>query len=92
MSENARVSLLISGRVQGVFFRLKTKEDAGKLGLTGWVKNNGDGSVEILAEGDKDKLEELIDWCKKGPQHAQVNKVAVYWRQFTGEFKDFKII
>ena len=92
MSENARVSLLISGRVQGVFFRLKTKEEAGKLGLTGWVKNNGDGSVEILAEGDKDKLDELIDWCKKGPQHAQVDKVAFDWQQFNGEFKDFKII
>jgi acylphosphatase len=92
MSEKAAINLMINGRVQGVFFRLKTKEEADKLGLTGWVKNNGDGSVEGVAEGDKDKLEQLIDWCKKGPQHAKVDSVTVNWQPFIGGFKSFEII
>jgi acylphosphatase len=92
MNEKARVLLLINGRVQGVFFRLKTREEAYKLGLTGWVKNNGNGTVEALAEGDKDKLEELINWCKKGPEHAQVDGVDIKWQDFIGEFKSFEIV
>jgi len=92
MSEKARISMLINGQVQGVFFRLKTKEEADKLGLTGWVKNNSDGSVECLAQGDKDKLVQLIDWCKKGPEAAKVENVEVKWQTYSGEFHGFKII
>ena len=92
MSEKARISIIISGRVQGVFFRYKTKHEAEKLGLTGWVRNNGDGSVEILAEGDKDKLEELVKWCKEGPRSAQVKNVEVKWLLYLEEFKKFIII
>lgn len=84
--------MLINGRVQGVFFRLRTKEEADKLGLTGWVKNNGDGSVKVLAEGDNHKLEQLIDWCNHGPEHAKVDKVEVKWQDFIGEVKSFEII
>ena len=92
MTKKARVSLLINGQVQGVFFRLKAKEEADKLGLTGWVKNNGNGTVECLAEGDKDKLEQFIDWCQQGPEAAQVEKVEVEWQSYGGEFSGFKII
>lgn len=91
MSEKARIFMIIKGRVQGVFFRYKTQQEAQKLGLNGWVKNNGDGSVEILAEGDKDKLEELIEWCKEGPRSAQVEKVEVKWQKYVGEFEGFEI-
>ena len=92
MSEKARVSIIINGQVQGVFFRYKTQQEAQKLGLTGWVRNNGDGSVEILAEGTEDKLEELINWCKAGPRSAKVENIEVKWQTYSGEFNDFIII
>lgn len=92
MNEKARVSLVLNGRVQGVFFRLKAKEESDMLDLTGWVRNNGDGSVEILAEGDKDKLEQFIDWCHEGSDGAKVENVEVEWKPFKDEFKNFKII
>jgi len=91
MSEKARVSIIINGQVQGVFFRYKTQQEANNLGLTGWVKNNGDGSVEVLAEGDKDKLEELISWCKAGPRSARVENVEVNRAPYRGEFEGFEI-
>jgi acylphosphatase len=91
MAEKSRVSIIINGRVQGVFFRYKTQQEADKLGTTGWVRNNGDGSVEILAEGDKDKLEELIEWCKAGPRSAQVENVEVKWQEYEGILEGFEI-
>lgn len=92
MSARARVVLKINGRVQGVFFRLMAQKEADKLGLSGWVRNNGDGSVECLAEGDRDKLGQLVDWCAKGPEHAMVDKIEQKWQDFSGEFNGFKII
>jgi len=87
-----RVHIFVSGRVQGVFFRSRTQEEAEKLGLVGWVKNTPDGKVEIVAEGDKEKLEELIAWCKKGPLFAKVENVEVEWQESTGEFSSFEIL
>ncbi|MFA5188527.1 MAG: acylphosphatase [Patescibacteria group bacterium] len=92
MNEKARISLIIKGRVQGVFFRYATEKEAEKLGLTGWVRNNNDGTVEILAEGDKDMLDELIVWCKSGSRLAKVENIDVKWLLYVGEFKDFEII
>jgi len=92
MLEKARLSLIIYGRVHGVFFRLKTKGKAEELGLTGWVKNNADGIVEILAEGNKLDLENLLEWCKKGPRLAKVEKIEIKCQPYAGEFKSFEII
>lgn len=91
MNTKSRVKLKISGHVQGVFFRISTRKLAVKLGLTGWVKNNNDGSVDCLAEGDKSKLEELVDWCKQGFDYAQVEKIEVGWEEYVGEFNNFEI-
>jgi len=91
MSEKARISMIISGRVQGVFFRYKTQQEAQKLGLTGWVRNLDGGQVEVLAEGAKDKLEELAEWTKRGSRQAQVEKVEIKWLAYEGEFKEFII-
>ena len=91
MSEKARVSIIINGQVQGVFFRYKTQQEAHKLSLTGWVKNNGDGSVECMAEGEKDKLEELIKWCKQGPDGAKVDNIGIEWQGYEGGFGGFEI-
>jgi len=87
-----RVQIRIFGQVQGVFFRSHAKEVADRLGLVGWVRNNSDGSVKVLAEGPKGKLEKFIKWCQVGPSGAQVEKVDVDWYQRSGEFSDFEIL
>ena len=83
-----RVRILVKGRVQGVFFRRNTEKVAKKLGLTGWVKNSGEG-VEIVAEGDK--VDELVAWCQKGPLIAKVDSVSVKEEKTTGKFTNFEI-
>ena len=70
--EKSSVHLNISGRVQGVYYRASMLQEAQRLGLTGWVMNRPDGSVEAVAEGWKAKIEELIAWCRQGPQGARV--------------------
>lgn len=89
--ENVRAHLIISGYVQGVFFRAHTQEKAAMLGLKGWVKNIYDGTVEAVFEGEKGKVEEMIGWCRKGPSGARVSNVDVEWEDYTGEFRDFNI-
>jgi len=70
-------NIRVYGRVQGVYYRASAKEKAEKLGLTGFVKNDKDGSVYIEAEGEEDMLQKLADWCLEGPQLAKVERVDV---------------
>ena len=86
-----RVRVRIEGRVHGVFFRYTTHKRANTLGLTGWVKNKEDGSVEVLIEGDEKKVQELIDWCHIGPIIAKVTSVEINEEKYTGEFSSFEI-
>ncbi len=86
-----RAELKIYGRVQGVFFRDTCRREAQKLNLSGLVRNELDGTVQIIAEGEETNLQELIEWCKDGPEHAEVEKVEAEWREATGEFSDFYI-
>ncbi|MFQ6105886.1 MAG: acylphosphatase [Candidatus Hydrothermarchaeaceae archaeon] len=90
--ENVRAHVYISGRVQGVFFRSHTRDMAVKLGLRGWVKNLWDGRVEAVFEGEKDKVEEMIIWCRKGSPYAKVEDIEVLWESYTGEFKSFDVV
>jgi acylphosphatase len=71
--------------VQGVFFRAQTRDRAASLDLGGWVRNNADGSVEAVFEGDRERVESMVDWCRKGPPHAQVENVDVSWEAPRGE-------
>jgi acylphosphatase len=89
MMERAR--LLISGRVQGVGYRYSTVNAARRFGLRGWVRNLDDGRVEAVAEGPREKLEELIRWAHQGPPAARVSDVAVTWEPATGEFRSFDV-
>ena len=89
--DKARVHVWIEGRVQGVFFRASTVEQATRLELKGWVRNCPDGSVETVAEGAKTKIESLIAWCRQGPPGAHVHNVHIEWEEFKGEFQDFRI-
>lgn len=86
------VGIKISGKVQGVLFRDTSRIRAREFNLCGWVKNNPDGSVSIVAEGEDKDLIRFIEWCKYGPDSAEVEKVDVKWNEHTGEFKDFKIV
>ena len=86
-----RVHIFVSGRVQGVAFRGDTQQVARELGLTGWVKNLPDGRVEIIAEGEEQKIKDLIERTKQGPPTAQVNNIDIKWQEYKGEFKNFYI-
>jgi len=86
-----QVHLIISGRVQGVFFRANTKEVADRLGLKGYVRNTEDGNVEVVAVGDESKIKDFIEWCKKGPRHAEVEDIKIGYPEVKEEFKEFEI-
>ena len=86
----ARVHLLISGLVQGVFYRQSTVEQARRLGLRGWVRNLPDGRVEAEAEGEGAALEALVAWCRRGPPAARVDGVAASWGEARGELGLFE--
>jgi acylphosphatase len=78
--------------VQGVFFRAGAQDEAGRIGgITGWVRNTPEGSVEVMAEGEREKLEMLMDWCSRGPAGAVVEKIEHEWLGYKGEFKDFRV-
>ena len=77
MSHDRVVRMRISGRVQGVFFRAYTRDEARRLGLKGWVRNLPDGCVEVLAQGSSERLKALESFCRQGPPHARVQDVEV---------------
>ena len=91
MEKNVRAHVIISGRVQGVFFRMETLKAAQLYGIFGWVRNKADGTVEALFEGDKESVDSILKWCRKGSPPAKVEKTDVNWKNYTGEFDEFKI-
>jgi len=86
-----RAHVFVSGRVQGVFFRMETRYEAMKRNIAGWVRNTFDGRVEAIFEGEREDVEKLIDFCRSGPPGARVTKVDVQWEEYTEEFRDFRI-
>lgn len=86
-----RAHVLIQGRVQGVFFRASTEDEANRLGLTGWVRNLPGGGVEAVFEGEEERVEEIIAWCHEGPSYAHVTEVGVNHEPYTGEFDSFLV-
>lgn len=88
----SRVRVTVSGRVQGVFFRSTTRDEAESHNVSGWVKNLSDGRVEALFEGEKDVVEQLIEFCRKGPANAVVGDVEVVWEEYKAEFTGFRIL
>lgn len=86
-----RIHLVISGRVQGVSFRMSAWEQAQRIGVTGWVKNLPDGRVELVAEGDETSLRQMLAWAQLGPRFAHVDQVEVDESAATGEFSNFDI-
>jgi len=91
MENKVRAHAIIGGRVQGVFFRMETKRAADGFGVSGWVKNRRDGTVEALFEGEQDRVDAVLAWCQEGPAHAQVSDVKVDWEDYAGEFSSFDV-
>jgi len=87
-----RVEIIVTGIVQGVFFRVSTRELAQKLGLRGTVRNLSDGSVEIIAEGSQEKLQRLVQFSKIGPPSAKVYDTDIKWSNAKANLPIFKII
>ncbi|MCW8858406.1 MAG: acylphosphatase [Deltaproteobacteria bacterium] len=86
-----RAKVHISGRVQGVWFRQSTKDTAQQHAVTGWCRNNPDGTVEAVFEGAETAVKAVLDWCKKGPELAHVDDLQIEWADPTGEFEIFQI-
>jgi acylphosphatase len=90
-AENLRLHAVVEGRVQGVGFRYFVEEQAIQLGLTGWVRNRWEGTVETVAESDRQKLEAFLAVLRRGPRSSFVTDVRVEWMPYTGEFNHFSI-
>lgn len=88
---SVRAHLIIHGRVQGVFFRATALTEAMGRGLTGWVQNCEDGTVEIVCEGEPDEVKGFTDWCRRGPDGAEVIRVESTMGDAAGEFARFSI-
>jgi len=89
---NIKIYVIITGLVQGVFFRLNTKKKADELKIYGWVKNTVDGKVEAVFEGEKKNIFRIIEWCLKGPINAKVDKIEIFNQKYNKEFDGFSII
>ncbi len=86
-----QATIRVSGVVQGVYYRYSTKQKADELGLSGFVRNLPDGSVEAVTEGREEDVKSLIEWCKQGPRGARVDRVDVEWDEPSVRFADFSI-
>lgn len=86
-----RAELVISGLVQGVFYRASAQEEALRLGVFGEIRNLPGGDVEAIVEGEQQQIEEFISWCRRGPSAARVDDVRVRWTLARGEFRTFRV-
>ena len=86
-----RLQIVVSGLVQGVWYRASTRSQAQSLGLVGTVWNRSDGRVEIIAEGLEGALQQILTWCNSGPPGARVDDLESCWSSATGEFDEFNI-
>ncbi len=91
VGDQKRLHAIVRGRVQGVGFRASTQTRAAKLGLTGYVRNQADGSVEVVAEGPRAMLDVLLDYLHTGPQNARVDQVTYEWMTATGGYRGFTV-
>ena len=86
-----RAHIIVSGMVQGVFFRARTMNRAINLGVNGWIRNLSDGRVEAVFEGEEEGVNSLVEFCRHGPSSAVVTNVELTWENYYGEFREFKI-
>jgi acylphosphatase len=87
-----RVRVRIHGRVQGVFFRAEARSRAESLGIAGWVRNAPDGNVEALLEGEPDRVDSMVEWCRRGPSGAHVTEVEVFEEDAGQAERGFRVL
>ena len=92
MTKTSRLDVTVHGIVQGVFFRHHTRIEATSLGLVGTVRNQPNGSVRVIADGPRDRLERLLEWLRHGPELAVVERVDAAWSDADGTYTGFDII
>ena len=90
--DTKQLRIIVSGVVQGVFYRASTQDKAQLLGLVGWVRNRKDGTVEICVQGFQPQLDDLLHWCHRGPDQAHVTNVDVYSEDVSSIFNSFDIL
>ena len=88
----ARAHIVVTGYVQGVFYRHTTAQRARARGLTGWVRNLPDGRVEAVLEGEESDVRDVVEWCRSGPAHATVEDVEIEWQAALSDSSDFRIL
>jgi len=91
MSEQRSVKAKVKGRVQGVGFRYSTQRQAQRLGVRGWVRNERDGSVTVVAEGPKAAVDAMVDWLKEGPGYAKVADMDLHEYPYEGRYSSFTV-
>jgi acylphosphatase len=91
MGDLAALHAVAQGRVQGVYYRAFTARTAVSLGLTGYVRNLPDNSVEVVAEGERKQLQKLLEQLKRGPPRARVDNLAFSWIEYAGQYNDFSV-
>ncbi len=91
MSQRKQLAAVVHGYVQGVSFRYYTRQTAMRLGLTGWVANQRNGTVKVLAEGDEATLQQLLSFLREGPPAARVERVDEVWGEAEGAFQNFSV-
>ena len=91
METKVRSHVIIDGKVQGVFFRMETQRAANKFGVSGWVRNLPNGTVEAVFEGEHSRVDQILKWCETGPSLSDVKRVDVTWESYAGEYEGFEI-
>ena len=91
MTELARLHAVVYGHVQGVNFRTATRRQGQALGVSGWVRNLPDGSVEVIAEGQRSSLQQLLNWLHSGPPASRVRDVRFTWHEYEGALSQFSV-
>jgi acylphosphatase len=92
MSERLRAHIVVTGRVQGVFYRGTAQQEGRRLGLVGHIRNRQDGAVEAVVEGAREAIDAFVAWCRRGPEMAEVDEVEVTLGEAKGEFRGFAIV
>jgi len=92
MPRRVRARAVVSGKVQGVYFRAETRDAARQRNVLGWVRNRSDGSVEALFEGDEPSVKTMLEWCWQGSAFSRVQHVEVHWEAYMGDFDRFEIV
>ncbi len=86
-----RARVVVTGLVQGVYYRAHARDKAARLGVTGWIRNLQDGAVEAVLEGNEPAVRAMLEWCRRGSPRAMVKDTAVTWEPHTGEFRRFSV-